>query len=326
VCIEESKYEPLSEAEWRQILDDANCPVERNRVFASLQEGVPRKLRKRIWLYLAKVEQTKQYYATVKHVTYKSLLEKDCKVMKLIKKDVSRTYPDYEMMKSQSGIAKDIEGPLTNILKAYANFDPEIGYTQGMNFLAATLLHHMDLEKIEKDYNVVESNYESEVFWVLVHIMMEKGWRHVYMDGTPKLLELLRGLESRLERELPKLHSLLINDLCLNACFSQCYLTLLCYNSPLSFAKRVLDMFLLEGESVLTDILMKMLAKAEPEILKKRDMEVIYPFLRNDLVKFCYEQSNKTFSKFVTLPENDKYTIIEYSRSTLVSKSEAVSR
>ena len=44
VWIEESKYDPLSESEWQQILDKSSTPVERSRIFASLQEGVPRKL------------------------------------------------------------------------------------------------------------------------------------------------------------------------------------------------------------------------------------------------------------------------------------------
>jgi hypothetical protein len=308
--VEENKYNALSDQEWKQVLEDPTSPVDKNRIFVSLQEGVSRKLRRRIWLYLAKVETLQKEYAA-KGITYKGLLQKDTPVAKAIEKDVSRTFPEYEMLRSATLSEKDLENQLTNILTAYANFDPEIGYTQGMNFLAATLLHHMDLGKIEKDYNVVECNFECEVFWVFVYIMREKDWRRVYMDGTPKLMDLLKDLDIRMKKELPKLHNLLINELCLNACFSQCYLTLLCYNSPLSFAKRVLDMFLLEGESILTEILMKMLGRAESDILIKRDMELVYPFLRKDLVRTCYEQSNKTFSKFVTLPETEKYTILE---------------
>jgi len=87
--------------------------------------------------------------------------------------------------------------------------------------------------------------------------MQKKNWRYVYMDNTPKLIELLQELERRIKKELPRLYKifdelvkraicLIINcQGCIPACFSQCFLTLLFYNSPLNFSKRVLDMFLL---------------------------------------------------------------------------------
>ena len=58
----------------------------------------------------------------------------------------------------------------------------------------------------------MDKNYDEEVFWVFVHIMLEKGWRRVYMDGTPKLMELLQELEKRMEKELPVLYKLLIDQ------------------------------------------------------------------------------------------------------------------
>lgn len=35
------------------------------------------------------------------------------------------------------------ESGLFNILNAYALFDPEIGYSQGLNFIAAMILKHV---------------------------------------------------------------------------------------------------------------------------------------------------------------------------------------
>lgn len=55
---------------------------------------------------------------------------------------------------------------LYNILKAYTEYDPEIGYCQGMNFIAALLLTYIPNEE--------------DAFWSLVHIMYEKGWREIF--------------------------------------------------------------------------------------------------------------------------------------------------
>ena len=54
-----------------------------------------------------------------------------------IEKDLYRTLPGNKefMLKSKTG-----KNRLFNVLKAYQAYDPQIGYCQGMNFLAAMLL------------------------------------------------------------------------------------------------------------------------------------------------------------------------------------------
>jgi ecotropic viral integration site 5 protein len=52
-------------------------------------------------------------------------------------KDLDRTAPDNAEFESDISIGKN---RLYNVLRAYANLDPEIGYCQGMNFIAAMLL------------------------------------------------------------------------------------------------------------------------------------------------------------------------------------------
>lgn len=66
---------------------------------------------------------------------------------------------------------------LFNVLKAYACYDNEIGYVQGMNYLAAMLLIYI--------------KSEAKVFWCMVHLLHRKNWRQVYNDNTPKLMNLL---------------------------------------------------------------------------------------------------------------------------------------
>mmetsp|Transcript_20045 Transcript_20045/g.17732 ORF Transcript_20045/g.17732 Transcript_20045/m.17732 type:complete len:105 (-) Transcript_20045:406-720(-) len=67
---------------------------------------------------------------------------------------------------------------LKNILYAYANMDPEVGYSQGMNFLVFTMMKNIDDEEL--------------VFWCLYDIMYNKNWRLILKDKTPKFLELVK--------------------------------------------------------------------------------------------------------------------------------------
>ena len=61
-----------------------------------------------------------------------------CKIIRQIKKDVPRTSSafsndDFDLPMSTG------KNPVFNILSAYAEQDPDLGYTQGMNFIAAIL-------------------------------------------------------------------------------------------------------------------------------------------------------------------------------------------
>lgn len=73
------------------------------------------------------------------------------------------------------------------VLRAYSHFDKEIGYTQGMNFIAASLLVHLnpDNEKEIEEVEFINKEYEENIFWILVHIMNCKNWRILFLDGTP---------------------------------------------------------------------------------------------------------------------------------------------
>lgn len=55
---------------------------------------------------------------------------------------------------------------LTNILKAYAAFDPEVAYCQGMNFLAGVLLTYLPSE--------------ADAYGALVLLMQQRGLRELY--------------------------------------------------------------------------------------------------------------------------------------------------
>ena len=70
---------------------------------------------------------------------------------------------------------------LFNILLAYANYDSQIGYVQGMNYIAAMLLMHIQDEE--------------SVFWCIIYLLNRKNWRMIYMEEMPKLMEIIETVE-----------------------------------------------------------------------------------------------------------------------------------
>lgn len=80
---------------------------------------------------------------------------------------------------------------LFNILRAFANYDSEIGYCQGMANIGALLLIHFK---------------EEEAFWMLCHLMTDLSLGEFYAPGFPLLVKSFRIHDCLLERHLPELY------------------------------------------------------------------------------------------------------------------------
>lgn len=58
----------------------------------------------------------------------------------VIKRDIYRTFPTHDYFKESGGDGQDM---LFSVAKAYAVYDTEIGYSQGLTFIIASLLLHV---------------------------------------------------------------------------------------------------------------------------------------------------------------------------------------
>lgn len=88
----------------------------------------------------------------------------------MISKDISRTLSDLQMWRED---LKAGNNKLFNVLKAYANYDNEVSYVQGLNYVVGMMLYYIEDEE--------------QVFWSLFALMQRKQWRWIYTDGFPKL-------------------------------------------------------------------------------------------------------------------------------------------
>jgi hypothetical protein len=85
-----------------------------------------------------------------------------------IDKDLDRTFPSTVQFDDEEG-----QQQLRRVLRAYAAYDPDVGYCQGMNFLAALLLMYLPREE--------------DAFGALVMLMFEQGLRHLYSRSMVQL-------------------------------------------------------------------------------------------------------------------------------------------
>lgn len=108
----------------------------------------------------------------------------DEKVYEQIMKDVPRTF-SHKVFFSEG---EDGPPKLERVLKALSTFDPQLGYVQGMNYLAASFLFHCE---------------EHIAFWNVVALYEKLEFRDIYLPGFPGLSKHIQVFEFLLYSHLP---------------------------------------------------------------------------------------------------------------------------
>ncbi|KAJ9472958.1 Ecotropic viral integration site 5-like protein [Diplonema papillatum] len=238
-----------------------------SKIKERVRKGVPNELRAKVWALLtdgrSRLLQNKGRYAELQGM--EDQISED--IREVIRKDLHRTLPNHSMFKeSEAG-----QQMLKRILSSYAVMDPEVGYVQGMGFIAAILL--------------VTGMEEEQVFWTFERLMQgEKYHMHnLYLPGFPELCKMQHELDGLTKKFLPKLHQHFENEGVQSAHLaSQWFLTLYVYQFPNHpyLLMRILDAFMSEGWKIMFRVALT-LFKLEQDTLLKMDLELIYPHLKN---------------------------------------------
>lgn len=100
----------------------------------------------------------------------------------------------------------------------------------------------------------------------------------------------MSSIENQVKLRFPELfYHLEENEVEFLACFSHYFLTFFLYDTPLEIGLRIFDLFLLEGERVLAELIIKTLALKEEKILALASQDLFF-FLRKMIVKECFEE------------------------------------
>uniref|UniRef100_A0A8D0MUW2 TBC1 domain family member 4 n=1 Tax=Sus scrofa TaxID=9823 RepID=A0A8D0MUW2_PIG len=177
-----------------------------------------------------------------------------------------RTFPTHPYFSAQLGAG---QLSLFNLLKAYSLLDKEVGYCQGISFVAGVLLLHMS---------------EEQAFEMLKFLMYDLGFRKQY---RPDMMSLQIQMY-QLSRLLHDYHRALYNHLEENEISPSLYaapwfLTLFASQFPLGFVARVFDIIFLQGTEVIFKVALSLLSNQETLIMECENFENIVEFLKNTL-------------------------------------------
>ena len=130
--------------------------------------GVPDAVRSFVWRAIAAARAPPHFR---QEGMYQGLRLKEGKreTMQQIDKDVPRTMTGHIFFRGNDYRGRE---SLTRLLRAYAAYNPQLGYTQGMASYAAVLLLYMP---------------EEDAFWVFATLMEHCGLNGLFQEGFPLL-------------------------------------------------------------------------------------------------------------------------------------------
>uniref|UniRef100_A0A8C3A9Y7 TBC1 domain family member 4 n=1 Tax=Cyclopterus lumpus TaxID=8103 RepID=A0A8C3A9Y7_CYCLU len=250
-------------------------------------EGVPKSRRGEVWLLLSHQHRLRHRLPQRQQAPdtpYQDLLKQLTAQQHSILVDLGRTFPTIQYFSAQLGAG---QLSLYNLLKAYSLLDTEVGYCQGISFLAGVLLLHMS---------------EDQAFDMLKFLMYDLGIRQQF---RPDMVSLQVQMY-QLSRLLHDYHRDLYNHLEEHEIGPSLYaapwfLTLFASQFPLNFVSRVFDFVFVEGTGVIFKVALCLLSSHEGAIVECDSFESIVDYLKTTLPTLTQAQMEQTIAKVVEM-------------------------
>jgi USP6 N-terminal-like protein len=231
-----------------------------------IRKGVPNSIRGDLWRTLIPIKDLKEQN---KGAFQKHILERtDQKTAIQHDKDINRNFRSHKNFRERFG---PWQIKLFNVLKAYANYNQDLGYTQGIDSIASMLLIYLEDEE--------------DTFWALVHLMAQPKYLmgDVFLPGFPKLMEDFYIQKQIVSEILPQLHKKfdeeMLNDM-ISAYATTWYMLAFIQDLPFDVVLRIWDIYINEGTKIIFNTSIGLLRMYEKDLLSM-DMEKILKFLKS---------------------------------------------
>mmetsp|Transcript_7103 Transcript_7103/g.8168 ORF Transcript_7103/g.8168 Transcript_7103/m.8168 type:complete len:625 (+) Transcript_7103:174-2048(+) len=158
------------------------------------------------------------------------------------------------------------QGRLRRVLRAYSIYDNEVGYCQGMNFIAATFITFVP---------------EEEAFWLLVTTMNEAPcqMRLLFDESMSASHRILYVAEKLIQQFFPLLFKHLEKETIHISMFAtQWLLTLYTSSFPFDLVARVWDCFITEGWKIVYRVMLALLELSRAQLMQLKFEEILGHF------------------------------------------------
>uniref|UniRef100_A0A671RGU5 TBC1 domain family member 4 n=1 Tax=Sinocyclocheilus anshuiensis TaxID=1608454 RepID=A0A671RGU5_9TELE len=260
---------------------------DKEEIHSAVCQGVPKSRRGEVWLLLSqqyrlhhRLPQRQQPPET----PYQDLLKQLTAQQHAILVDLGRTFPTHQYFSTQLGAG---QLSLYNLLKAYSLLDTEVGYCQGISFVAGLLLLHMS---------------EEQAFDTLKFLMYDLGIRRQYRPDMISLQIQMYQLSRLLHDYHRNVYTHLEeHEICPSLYAAPWFLTLFASQFPLGFVARIFDLLFVQGTEVIFKVALCLLSSHRGEILECDGFESIVDYLKSTIPTLTHSQMEETITKAIKM-------------------------
>ncbi|XP_016410307.1 TBC1 domain family member 4-like isoform X7 [Sinocyclocheilus rhinocerous] len=260
---------------------------DKEEIHSAVCQGVPKSRRGEVWLLLSqqyrlrhRLPQRQQPPET----PYQDLLKQLTAQQHAILVDLGRTFPTHQYFSTQLGAG---QLSLYNLLKAYSLLDMEVGYCQGISFVAGLLLLHMS---------------EEQAFDTLKFLMYDLSIRRQYRPDMISLQIQMYQLSRLLHDYHRNLYTHLEeHEICPSLYAAPWFLTLFASQFPLGFVARIFDLLFVQGTEVIFKVALCLLSSHGGEILECDGFESIVDYLKSTIPTLTHSQMEETITKAIEM-------------------------
>ncbi|XP_049431263.1 USP6 N-terminal-like protein [Epinephelus fuscoguttatus] len=268
---EKQKHHEIERVEkWLKMVKKWDKYRNSDKLAKRVYKGIPLQLRGQAWALLLDIEKVKKENDG-KYERMKQQARNFSTEIKQIDLDINRTFRNHIMFRDRFGV---MQQALFHVLAAYSVYNTEVSYCQGMSQIAAILLMYLN---------------EEDAFWALSQLLnnSKHAMHGFFIPGFPKLQRFQAHHELILSKMLPRLKKHLDKEqmttgIYTTKWFLQCFID----RTPFTLTLRLWDIYILEGEKMLTAMAYTTL-KLHKKRLQKLPLE--------DLREFLQEQTAVSF-------------------------------
>nr|BAN65258.1 GTPase activator protein, putative [Babesia bovis] len=254
-------YSPLREEKWVSMMKrglSSFAKAHWNTFVRRTNRGIPQKFRWESWKVAMKFDEN----VATASPDYHTFASQPNEYMSIIQIDVPRTFPELQVFDTEA------QQQLSRILLAYSNYHPEVGYCQGMNFIAGMIL-------------LVSGFNEMESYVGFVGLMKELGLAEFYKPSFPLIQKYIRAFDALTAEMWPDLHRHFEREEISVAVFlNQWFLTMFVIILPLRTVIALWDYILFNGLPSILSVALGLQYLLAPQ-MKQLKFEAIMTFSKH---------------------------------------------
>ncbi|XP_062313562.1 TBC1 domain family member 4 isoform X1 [Osmerus eperlanus] len=262
-------------------------PLDKKEVHNAVGQGVSKARRGEVWLLFSHQRRLAHRLPPRQRppdTPYQTLLKQLTAQQHAILVDLGRTFPTHQYFSTQLGAG---QLSLYNLLKAYSLLDTEVGYCQGISFVAGVLLLHMS---------------EDQAFDMLKFLMYDLGFRRQYKPDMVSLQIQMYQLSRLLHDYHRELYCHLEDhEISPSLYAAPWFLTLFASQFPLGFVARIFDILFVQGTEVIFKVALCLLSSHEGEIVECDNFETIVDYLKTTIPTLTHSQMEQTIAKVLEM-------------------------